>query len=398
MIIFRIQTGTFTLEYGVDMLKKIVIIFFAVTSVLQATAQFDPEDADFSKMDTIKTWVDDIHHKDPEQMLKIQRFVAEEVPQNPEFRKITMYVKNNPGDHRSFGMSFEAIAAIQLPFLQFVHKRSLSKPPVVLEIAAGNGRVSSKVPYTFKDGKGLIYVNDLSEVMLSKFDNVIDDVLTDKLRKTIRKVPGDCFNILKDHPELEGNVDAVYVQNYEHYLPPEQHQQLVKSFASLLAPGGQVFSTAHTIWSDNVENNDPVYKTYAKYKNTHDYPGFIESVSTILMKPNRGLVGAPKFISAERPSSDSITCFGEVLQERPMIVITPNGPRKGIEITQRWVNNFLTPTIYKTSIEPHESLHVVDRFFIDKMGTRHDKFSSSPCIKNAAAIIRKQNHSDETDD
>lgn len=47
-------------------------------------------------------------------------------------------------------------------------------------------------------------------------------------------IPGDCFSILDKHPELKGNVDALYVQNLEHFFNPHMHQQFISLWKNFL--------------------------------------------------------------------------------------------------------------------------------------------------------------------
>ena len=56
---------------------------------------------------------------------------------------------------------------------------------------------------------------------------------------------------------------------------------------------------------------------------------------------------------------------------------------------QQVTSNSFTPTIYKNAITPHETLTVVDSFFMDMKGERFEKFSEAP-MHFASVIVEKK--------
>lgn len=204
------------------MLKKISFIALSMITSLFAmeTDWFNPEEAYFSKIETLRTWVSSKHQSD-DKMKQIQRNVAMQVPENPFSYNFLIPIRNNKEDTRYFGKTFYTLKSVELPFLQFVHEISKNKNPVVLEIAASHGLVTWKIPYTFEKG-GTVYANELSSIILNnEFDALMSVRLNDdNLSQMVHKIPGDCFNIPSEHPKLIGQVDAIFVQNLEHFFNP----------------------------------------------------------------------------------------------------------------------------------------------------------------------------------
>ncbi len=377
------------------MLKKLGVIFFAATSVAHAsdklnTDAFNPESAMFSQMQTIKTWVAPKHHDNKEHMDGIQRNVAMHVPQNQFSLNFCQPIQNNDGEKRYFGKSFQTIQASELPYLQYVHQVSQAHDnPIILELAASYGGVSWKVPLAFKD-KGSLYVNELSQKMLNQLDSIVNHRLPIELREMVHKIPGDCFGITELHPELVGKVNAIYVQNLEHFFNPVQHQQFLGLISSLLAPGGRAFLTAHTLKSLHYKKGDPVLQLYTEKKQTEMYPGFMTvTVKTTIALENHANLGTPEILSALRPDDVNATCdLTNLEKSEPYYVNYKNYSGWVKDTTLRATDQFYTPTIYKAAVASHP-LKIVDSFFVDSEGNRHDKFTDSNSMSFATAIVEK---------
>ena len=72
-------------------------------------------------------------------------------------------------------------------------------------------------------------MNDLNEFAIQEY---IPTILKNRLsvEDNPNKIDydlGDCFDILTRRPELKGKVNAIMVQNVEHFFNPEQHQQFL---------------------------------------------------------------------------------------------------------------------------------------------------------------------------
>lgn len=372
------------------MFKKIGFILTGLTVNVWAAAGFDAESQTFSKRSTLETWVAAKSLADAEKMCKVQFYVAGELPENPVSRTFVQQIPPNEGDDRYFGKSYWALEAIQLQFLQFVHETSKTKKPIVLEIAAGLGLVSWKIPLAFEDA-GTVYTNELSSKMFEPFHSVLQRRLAPEEREMIQTIPGDCFDILSSHPELAGKVDAIYVQNLEHFFNPEQHQKFIRLLQTLLTGSGRAFLSAHTLLPDRATKGNPIYDLYLKQKNAGVmYPGFMQYTyeGFAFAESPFTVIGEDKILEATRPD-DSTPCHTKTLSsiEFPPMQ-TPVGLKKIQQLKQIVIGHFLTPTIYKNAIAPHEHLESIDGFFMDNYGHRQEKFGEGSCF--AAAIIRKK--------
>ncbi len=114
-----------------------------------------------------------------------------------------------------------------------------------MEIAAAIGLVTWKIPLAFEQ-TGKVYANELSSKVEKTFDQVLNRRLEQELQGVVHKIPGDCFNIPQNHPGLLGKVDAIFVQNLEHFFNPIQHQEFLNLLEKLLTDSGRAFLTAHT--------------------------------------------------------------------------------------------------------------------------------------------------------
>ena len=351
-----------------------VLCFIQFTDVL---AVFDPETTEFSQMKTIGTWVRTDVYKDQKAMEYMQNIIASAVPQNPLSMKLVMPVMNDNGVTQYFGKTCYTIAAIELPFLRFVHDVSKQKQPITLEIAAGVGLVSRKVPFAFENG-GLHYINEFSS-MLMGVDLVVDSFLANTNRKDLKAyiatIPGNCFGILSTHPELKESVDAIYVQNLQHFFNPLQDFMFIELLADLLAPDGCAFLCANS-YLFGMDEEHPLYKLWKQQRQTGDrYFGFAQY--DVLIKRVGGteaeLLGTSSdYSGVVRPKDD--TPVGVINLSEPTFLYSMDLSKQGLgfreifQRKQRVVANAFSPSIYRNTIADHPRLEIVDAFFIDADG------------------------------
>jgi len=336
-------------------------------------AAFNAETTNFSKLETIKTWVATKYHSDKKMLENLQHYIVGLLPQNKNRYIKTSVFYPVPQDEnvRFFGRAFPTDEAIELPFLQQINKISKTKKIITLEIGAAFGLVSWKVPLAF-DNKGTHYVNELSTAAIKEFTtmtpHIFQKLQKPELMKSIEIIPGSCFEILTKHPELANQVDVILVQNVEHFLSPMQHQKFLALIETLLAPDGYAFLSA----------NDPSYACVANKtgefrklileneanNNEHDiYYAFIQYNESPDDYFNASIIKLPESYAIEPGDDDS-----------------------GAHI-----RNLFTPKIYRQAITHGTNLEIIDTFFTDKMGLKlnHKNQYADYAGGNAAAIVKK---------
>ncbi|MBU0744631.1 MAG: class I SAM-dependent methyltransferase, partial [Gammaproteobacteria bacterium] len=294
-------------------------------------------------------------------------------------------IRNDPGETRIFGYNQNTIEDLELNFLQFVHEISIKKPPITLEIAAGTGNLSWKVPLAFEND-GQHYANDLSSIMMNtEFDHTIEKHSKDlqlALKLFIKKIPGDCLKVL-NITGLKNKFDAIYVANLEQYFNPEQHQQFLELIEYLLAPGGQAFLCSNSyIYKENY----PIINFGQEQSN---YPYFIQKIVTFENEINSNNPAA-----IIRPDNNTPT--GHVLieknnedkfskEELPQAFVNKVDIYKNA--TYSHTSNAFSPDVYRAVIELYPTLTIIDTFFVDRSGVRQSKMDYR--VKRVAAIIKK---------
>ncbi|AIK96807.1 hypothetical protein [Candidatus Odyssella acanthamoebae] len=356
------------------------------------SSAFNPENTHFSQLDTIKTWVADKHYDEVELMSKLQQNVAMTVPQNPFSLHFMLPVKNNPEDKRYFGKSFRTLAAVELPFLQYVKQLSAEREITTLEIAASIGMVSVKVPFAFGH-KGTHYVNDLSAEMLNnEFQKLVNSRLGGTaLKEHLKILPADCFHLLEQEPSLRNKVDAIYVQNLEHFFNPVQHQLFLSVLDDLLAENGQAFLCAHS-FKFGIDTSHPLFKLYSSRKSEGDvYPGFAAyDVEFTGIYQTQATLGNPVISKVSRPSDDTEIKKIDIGTPR-MIgseVVSPMGRVELFKMKQHITENSFSPSIYRNAVALHPHLEVTDAFFMDGNGNRIEKWGKD--VTHAVAIVKKK--------
>ncbi len=350
---------------------------------------FNAESADFSRMETIKTWVADKYHNQTSIMKKVQGDVAMTVPQNPFSSHFAEPIVNNKGDTRYFGKTFHTLSAIELPFLQYVKQISQTRSPVTLEIAASMGLVSWKVPFCFQNG-GIHYANELSKIVLDqRFEPVVNSRLGHaNLTKHLTSLQGDCFTVL-DH--LKGKVDALYVQNLQHFFNPITNDKFMHLVNDLLAPGGRAYLSAHSFLFQDTE--DALYKLYCKQKKGSDkYPGFVQYdvQFTNILGTEQGLEHT--ITNPIRPADDALITKVDKLDSDKCGVFNAFVNNQVVQVKtrkQNVVSNHFSPTIYQRTIADFPTLIHKDSFFITQEGERKKGWDWKGKISHAAAIVEK---------
>ena len=355
-----------------------------------STDAFDPEKSEFSKLATLDTWVDP---KYSESLKDIQRNVAMTAKENPFSVHFIMCVPINPNQTRDYGKTFPTIASIELPFLR--HVSGLSKSgisPLTLEIAGAFGLVSWKMPFAF-GGKGTHVVNELSQKAVDGLRVMLSNRLPGELAKTVEIDQGDCFDILARQPKLRGSVNAIFVQNLEHFFNPNQHQRFLALVNELLAEGGQAYLCSHS-FVFGIDGNHPLYKLHRERKAIKDiYPGFYKCDVTFEQFKGSPLQrGETTMSNTERPDDDAEVTKVNISKETIGWSSLPGTgkPTDVLKITQQIVSNAFSPSIYRAAIGQIPTLEVVDAFFVDTNGYRAEKWREN--ISHAAAIIRKKVH------
>lgn len=375
------------------MLKNITtfaILLCAIVHAASSTDNFNPENSEFSKRDTLVTWVDPKYHKD---LKTLQRNVAMTVRENPFSMHFFRAVPTNTGQKRDYGKTFPTISAIELPFLQYV--RSLSNAgisPISLEVAGGIGLVTWKIPFA-TGGKGRHVVNELSAGAITILNTVLSKRIEDKeLAQIVEIDQGDCFSILSRRPDLRGKVHALFVQNLEHFFNPAQHQMFLNLLNELLAEDGQAFLCSHS-FTFGMDGSNPLYKLHKARKAEKDiYSGFYQCKVTFMQfKDSAMQLGEFTMTDAVRPSDDAEITKKDISHKAVGKAILPTTgiPTDILEVTQEAGCNSFSPSIYRAAVGQIPTLEVLDSFFIYENG-RNAGTKWGPNISHAAAIIKKK--------
>jgi len=330
-------------------------------------------------------------------MKTLQLNIEATTPQSPGMHNFIKDVHNDPNEKRYFGKSFPTIESIELPFLQFINAISKIMHPITLEIGAAEGIVSWKVPFAFEK-VGVHYANELSHWMM---DNPFESWVTYRLQNTslkkyIVKLPGNCFDILTQNPALKGKVNAIFVQNVEHFFNPTEHQKFLTLIEDLLAHDGRAFLCAHS-FKFGTDTKHPLYELFIQQKHKGDiYPGFAEYDTEFMQPKGRSFfVGEIKISNVSRPKDDAEQVKMNLCEPIDLGIkcIESIGDVKVMLAKQRISDNAFSPSIYRKAIESHASLEALQSFFINDVGKAVDKWGAN--ITHAAAILRKYNKSSQ---
>ncbi len=340
-------------------------------------------------METLKTWVAPQHTP---HLRTIQKNVAMTAMENPYALHLAgIPIPKTPGNTRYFGKTFPTMP-FEPKFLRYIRNISDAKKPVTLELAAAIGLVSWKVPLCFGEKGGTHYVNDLNfSAMERMYDMIIDQRLreTPGLKEMLVMLPGNCFDIPQTNPHLLGKVDAIYVQNLDHFLNPADHQRYMRLLTDLLAPGGRAFLFAHSFL---FKKDDPLYKLYFEQKRAGDlYPGFVKYDAEFSVSTKHGFeIGESVYSNVTRPEDNAL--FEKFDIQPPRDAGQAYHPQTGLlEVTklhQRAMQNSLSPSIYGRLVEAIPEITLIDTFFMTKNGQRVEKWDNG--VNYVAVIFEKK--------
>ncbi|MGL4371838.1 MAG: hypothetical protein ACRCTK_04205 [Alphaproteobacteria bacterium] len=300
-------------------------------------------------------------------------------------------IPKTPDNTQYFGKTFPTVP-FELEFLRHIRNILDAKKPVTLELAAAIGLVSWKATLCFGEKGGTHYVNDLN---FSAMERMYDALINQQLRETpclkemLVKLPGNCFDIPQTHPHLLGTVDAIYVQNLDHFLNPADHQRYMRLLTDLLSPGGRAFLFAHSFL---FKKDDPLYKLYFERKKAEDlYPGFVKYDSEFVVSTEHGFqIGSSTDSNATRPADNAP--FEKFDIQPPRDAGLRHYPKLGlVEMTklhQRVTQNAFSPTIYTKLVAAIPEITLIDTFFMARNGQRVEKWDHD--INYAAIIFEKK--------
>lgn len=381
--------------------KRILAIFFIIIMYLcnTHTVEFNPEEYNFSKAETIKSWLPD-YLQNEQHILFLQNWITEAMPQNTAMltNRATSIIKNNDNDTRYFGKNFPIMAIPQLAFLQTVRQYCMThkKPAVVMEIGAGNGFFAYKIALALGN-YGTCIINDLSEYEIKNIqalfgkmkqqiplnnDNVIFDI-------------GDAVSILDRCPNLEGTVNLCYVQNVEHFMNPIQHQSFLKTVLKFLAPGGKVFCTANTIYVGCGKKGNKYFDLYIDLKKKGvTYPMFLKTYQNI-----KQVIGTNAFIPGDNIKGVEVAADNEECYSRGR----DTGNREnnldyglcGI-VEQENLRNLFTPTIWLNAFKkaaeslPECCIEKEDGYFTNlRNEEKFCEFDNNQILTCASVVMKK---------
>jgi hypothetical protein len=391
LLVYEATSNYQNLTFGEHMLlnkiflKLVIICIISWIPISSGIAGITAEDVFFSKLTTVKTWVADKYQKDSSLLNLITSYVGYLVFENTDaFDMQHMLVPQDKDTKRDYGKLFHTLPDIELPFLQHVKNTSQKKKHIItLEIAAGAGFVSWKVPLAFEKN-GHHYANDLSSVVINSWLVPIitkryQQLSKPELSNLVTAITGSCFEILDKHPELVNKVDVIYVQNLEHFFNPKQHQKFLKLIETLLAPGGRAFLCAH---STQQVYTEAFHKLFLEREAKGEvYPGFVQYDVTFMQQGASTALINPETYNPVIPANYDIECSKKTLSTY----------KKGdyTYATQRLVDNLFTPQIYRKAIENSTNLLLVDSFYMDIAGNRQTIDDENEESTFAVAIVKK---------
>jgi predicted O-methyltransferase YrrM len=363
-------------------------MFFLQASVYDTDA-FDPESTNFSKRSTLNTWVAPKYKEDEGSMKKLQRCVAMTVTQNPYFYNFVLSVPSPDGERVDYGKTFYTIPSIELPFLQYVAGLT---DPITVEFGAAIGLVSWKLTWALR-GNGRHIANDISRAALEQFTAAKGALESFGADKSVVEVDcGDVFGFLNRHPGLKGKVNAVFMQNVEHFFNPCQHQNFLRLLSELLADGGQAFLCSQSFMFGE-DATHPMRVLYNQRKEAGDtYPGFCcYTVRFCQYSGSPNLIpGSDTCENVYRPE-DSVPY--QKTSSKPEIVGKEFNKFSGklcdvVSGCQKIVGNHFSPSVYRAALSMHPELEVMQTFFINRSGEIEESWGQR--VSHAAAIIKKR--------
>jgi len=150
-------------------------------------------------------------------------------------------------------------------------KQQDNKNTRLLEIGPAFGRFPIEL---FQEGfSGSYTAIDLSEEHLSYLRQSLSKFpkSKDKIRTIAGRFPADTKNL------PDNSFDVIVVTHVFHFFEPQYFDQSLAELHRLLTPGGKLYLTAKTPYSNRYKRFIPVYKQRIRDKATN--PGYIDNVS-----------------------------------------------------------------------------------------------------------------------
>lgn len=321
------------------------------------TKGFEPETTNFSKLETIKTWIASKYYGNPKMLRALQHRIASLLPQNPQVKEehwLDHTICDDDSERSGYGNSWATCAATEAIILQKIHALSKSKPIVVLEIGGGSGCFAWKVPLAFEQADCKFYFNELVQseidiafkVMLPKIFAGLG-LPADELLKTITTIKMNCLDLEHyNEGELVGKIDVIVVNNVEHFFTPVGHQKLIAMIDKLLVPGGFSY---HTAMAPTAPCSGDLSKSTSKILNESEADKTKLTPYYAWFQYNLGgRLGTPTEI--RRPE---ITAANVEISLSSSVVRT---------------HMYFTPEVYRRAVVSSQ-LKVEEAFFVDESGT-----------------------------
>ncbi|MBA3238803.1 MAG: class I SAM-dependent methyltransferase [Parachlamydiaceae bacterium] len=117
----------------------------------------------------------------------------------------------------------------------------LSKNEIVLEVAGGRGENAALLAFS---GAKRVYMNDILPSEVESFKKLCTE-LPSQVQEKIVSVCGNCFELLKLKPELEGKVGLLLCRNLIHFFNDQEQDAFLKLLKNALRPGGRAIITVN---------------------------------------------------------------------------------------------------------------------------------------------------------
>jgi len=140
----------------------------------------------------------------------------------------------------------------------------------LLEIGPAFGRFPIEL---FNEGfKGTYTAIELSDDHLRYLHQALNKLSIEhgKVQSIIGRFPTDTMHL------ANGSFDVIVITHVFHFFEPQHFDQALEELNRLLVPGGKIYLTAKTPYSNRYKSFIPVYEQ--RVKNQQAYPGYIADV------------------------------------------------------------------------------------------------------------------------